>query len=89
MREYLTLHRSVFPSYLTIESGRMPDIQLNWRRITHTMSLLHILYCIYIYVLKLHTLPLCSRFGIIPGVLLERQWQTFVSVKWLQDNIYM
>ena len=23
MREYLTLHRSVFPSYLTIESGRM------------------------------------------------------------------
>ena len=23
MREYLTLHRSVFPSYLTIESGRI------------------------------------------------------------------
>ena len=23
MREYFTLHRSVFPSYLTIESGRM------------------------------------------------------------------
>ena len=25
MREYFTLHRSVFPSYLTIESGRMSD----------------------------------------------------------------
>ena len=25
MREYLTLHTSVFPSYLTIESGRMFD----------------------------------------------------------------
>ena len=23
MREYFTLHRSVFPSYLTIESGRI------------------------------------------------------------------
>ena len=26
MREYLTLHRSVFCSYLTIESGRIHDI---------------------------------------------------------------
>ena len=26
MREYLTLHRSVFPSYLTIESGRITVI---------------------------------------------------------------
>ena len=25
MREYFTLHRSIFPSYLTIESGRMND----------------------------------------------------------------
>ena len=25
MREYLTLHTSVFPSYLTIESGRIED----------------------------------------------------------------
>ena len=23
MREYFTLHRSVFPSYLTVESGRI------------------------------------------------------------------
>ena len=27
MREYFTLHRSVFPSYLTIESGRIGSIQ--------------------------------------------------------------
>ena len=27
MREYLTLHRGVFPSYLTIESGRKTDIR--------------------------------------------------------------
>ena len=26
MREYFTLHRSVFPSYLTIESGRIASI---------------------------------------------------------------
>ena len=26
MREYLALHRSVFPSYLTIESGRIVNI---------------------------------------------------------------
>ena len=29
MREYLTLHRSVFPSYLTIESGRIENIREN------------------------------------------------------------
>ena len=28
MREYFTLHRSVFPSYLTIESGKIVDITL-------------------------------------------------------------
>ena len=28
MREYLTLHRSVYPSYLTIESGRMYNVKL-------------------------------------------------------------
>ena len=27
MREYFTLHRSVFPSYLTIESGRIKNIR--------------------------------------------------------------
>ena len=26
MREYFTLHRSVFPSYLTIESGRIESM---------------------------------------------------------------
>ena len=28
MREYFTLHRSVFPSYLTIESGRILNITM-------------------------------------------------------------
>ena len=28
MREYLTLHRSIFPSYLTVESGRMISTSL-------------------------------------------------------------
>ena len=27
MREYFTFHRSVFPSYLTIESGRMTVLE--------------------------------------------------------------
>ena len=36
MREYFTLHRSVFPSYLTIESGRIKDTLLSVSKSIHS-----------------------------------------------------
>ena len=39
MREYFTLHRSVFPSYLTIESGRIVHPYTIWKKCVFNLEI--------------------------------------------------
>ena len=89
MREYFTLHRSVFPSYLTIESGRISlyiHCILLYYSILFCITLYYSIYTLcYSVLLYIYTvlLPSANRVTLHNIALLVRCWQRYAEGKML------